>query len=57
MSLALILRLHERFLPAIRYSEEQGFATTVVVASSLFFIVGVVVFERDAKGRTGGHTS
>jgi sodium transport system permease protein len=54
LSLFLILRLNERFLPAIRYSEEQGFATTVVVVSLLFFIVGVVILEGHAKGRTSG---
>jgi sodium transport system permease protein len=52
LSLVFILRLNERFLPAIRYSEEQGFATTVVVASLLLFIVGVVILERHAKGLT-----
>jgi len=52
LSLVLILRLNERFLPAIRYSEEQGFATTVVFASLLFFIVGVVILERHARGLT-----
>jgi sodium transport system permease protein len=51
LSLVFILRLNERFLPAIRYSEEQGFATTVVVASLGFFIVGIVILERHAKGR------
>jgi sodium transport system permease protein len=54
LSLVFILRLNERFLPAIRYSEEQGFATTVVVASLLSFIVGVVILERHARGRTSG---
>jgi len=54
LSLVFILQLNERFFPAIKYSEEKGFTTTVVVASLLIFIVGVVILERHAKGRTSG---
>jgi sodium transport system permease protein len=54
LSLVFILGLNERLFPVIRYSEEKGFATTVVVISLLIFIVGVVILERYAKGRARG---
>lgn len=56
LSLVLITRRHEEWFPAISYSEEQGFAMTVVVAMSAVFIGGVVLLERHALSRTGRHT-
>jgi sodium transport system permease protein len=52
LSLFLILRLNERFLPAIRYNEEQGFSVSIVIAAVFFFVVGVVLFEQHARGLT-----
>ncbi|MHC4542723.1 MAG: lysostaphin resistance A-like protein [Planctomycetota bacterium] len=56
-SLILITRLHEVCFPAIRYDEEQGFSAIIVIASVFFFVAGVVLLERHARGltnRSGG---
>jgi len=54
MSLALVLGFNKRLLPAIRYSEEDGFSATVIVVSFILFTTGVLTLERYSRGRTSG---
>ena len=49
LSVALFLRLHERYVPILRYSEERGFAPAVLIASLIVFVAGVVILERQAR--------
>ena len=51
MSLALILGLNQRLLPAIRYSEEGGFSMPVVVLSFFLLVIGVLMMERHSRDR------
>jgi membrane protease YdiL (CAAX protease family) len=49
LSIILLLRLHEPYIPFLRYTEEKGFAPSTLIVSLFLFIAGVVVLERHAK--------
>jgi sodium transport system permease protein len=49
LSIVLLLRLHERYLPVLQYSEERGFARAILIVSLLLFIAGVAILERHAR--------
>ena len=53
INLILTAELQDKWLTFIRYSQEHGFTTDILITALLFLVVGIIAMEKSACGQRG----